>query len=83
MAWSLKGFIKALGKVDVKALEFHVGNGDFTSWAECSLKDPKLSSEIEALKKETGPQLRRDLVAAAKKRFTTLSKNAHEATQLY
>jgi len=83
MAWSLKGFIKALGKVDVKALEFHVGNGDFTSWAECSLKDPKLSSEIEALKKEKGSQLRKALVAVATKRFTTLSKNALEATQLY
>jgi hypothetical protein len=83
MAWSLKGFIKALGKVDVKALEFHVGNGDFASWAECSLKDPKLSSEIKALKKEKGSQLRSGLLAVAKKRFTTLSKNILEATHLY
>ena len=83
MAWSLKGFIKALGKVDVKALEFHVSNGDFTSWAECSLKDTKLSSEIEALKKEKGPQLRKSLVAVATKRFATLSKSVLEATQLY
>ncbi len=83
MAWSLKGFIKALGKVDVKALEFHVGNGDFESWAECSLKDKKLASEIEALKKEKGPPLRKDIIAVATKRFATLSKNALEATQLF
>jgi alpha-amylase len=83
LAWSLKGFIEALGKVDIKALEFHVSNDDFTSWAECSLKDHPLSLEIKALKKEKGPQLRRDLVAVAKKRFTILSKSAREATQLY
>jgi alpha-amylase len=83
MAWSLKGFTKALGKVDVKALEFHVGNDDFTSWAECSLKDQQLSSAIRMLKKEKGQQLRRSLVAVAKERFATLSKSALEATQLY
>ena len=38
MAWSLKGFIKAIKAVDVKALEFHIGNGDFESWAKYSLK---------------------------------------------
>lgn len=83
MAWSLKGFVKALGKVDVKALEFHVCNGDFASWAEYSLKDPQLSLEIKGLKKEKGPQLRKALIAVAKTRFTTLSKNMNEATQLY
>ena len=36
MAWSLKGFIKALGEVDAKAIEFHIENGDFESWVRIS-----------------------------------------------
>ena len=50
MAWSLKGFIKALKEVNIKAIEFHIGNGDFESWAKSSLKDKKLASELKTLK---------------------------------
>ncbi len=47
MAWSLKGFIKALCQVDSKAIEFHIQNGDFESWVRNSLKDQKLASQIK------------------------------------
>ena len=50
MAWSLKGFIKALKEVNIEAIEFHVGNGDFESWAKSSLKDKKLASELKEFK---------------------------------
>jgi alpha-amylase len=84
MAWSLKGFIKALQEVNAKAIEFHVENGDFESWAQNSLKDSKLATKIKELKdsKEKGEKLRKTLVDAAKRRYTTLSKQVQEATQL-
>ena len=47
MAWSLKGFIKALKEVDAEAIEFHVGNGDFESWAQNSLKDARISVQVQ------------------------------------
>ena len=57
---ALKGFIKALEEVNVKAIEFHVGNGDFESWAKSSLKDKKLASKIKELEssEEKGEKLR-------------------------
>ena len=83
MAWSLKGFIKALKDVDLEAVEFHVGNGDFESWAKYSLKDPKLASSIRALKDQRkGEKLRKALVDVTKKRFITQSKQVQDATQL-
>jgi alpha-amylase len=83
-AWSLKGFIKALETVDTKAIEFHVGNDDFEKWARFSLKDSKLADSIKAAKASTekGEILRQDLVATAKKRFTSQSKQVKEATEL-
>jgi hypothetical protein len=81
-AWSLKGFLKALKTVDVKALEFHVGNGDFESWARHSLKDPALAASIKALNKEKGAKLRKALVAAVKGRFAAQSKEVTDATRL-
>lgn len=84
MAWSLKGFIKALDSINIKALEFHLANGDFESWAASSLRDHKLAAEIKALKsEEEGEKLRKALVSVAKRRFTKLSKEALDATQLY
>ena len=72
MAWSLKGFIKALKEVNVKAIEFHVGNGDFESWAKSSLKDKKLASKIKEFKasKETGEKLRKAIVDVSNKSVT-------------
>jgi alpha-amylase len=84
MAWSLKGFISGLEAVDGKAVDFHVGNGDFESWVRFSLRDAKLADSIKALKKteQEGEELRKVLLAAAKKRFATQIKEVHDAVQL-
>lgn len=82
-AWSLKGFIKALTAVDLSAVEFHAVNGDFETWAQHSLKDPKLASDIKAASStQKGEKLRKTLIAAAKKRFSSQSRQVQEATGL-
>jgi hypothetical protein len=85
MAWSLKGFIKALKEVNVKAIEFHFGNGDFESWARNSLKDKKLASKIKeiAASEEKGEKLRKEIVEAATKRYITQNKELQDVTQLF
>jgi hypothetical protein len=81
-AWSLKGFIKALETVDLKAVEFHAGNGDFQKWAQFSLKDPKLAEAIQTAATQKGEKLRKTLITTATKRFITQSKQVQEATEL-
>jgi alpha-amylase len=85
MAWSLKGFAAALRKVDVKALEFHVGRGDFGPWVEHSLQDKVLSRELAKVSggKLKGEALKKALVNAATKRFNELSKQTQMATRLF
>ena len=85
MAWSLKGFIKALKDVNVKAIEFHGDNGDFESWAQSSLKDKKLASKIKEFTAlgEKGENLRKAIVDAATKRYITQSKELQDATQTF
>jgi hypothetical protein len=85
MAWSLKGFIKALKSVNIKAIEFHVSNGDFESWAQSSLKDKKLASKIKELTAsgERGEKLRKAIVESATKRYIAQSKELQDATQLF
>jgi hypothetical protein len=85
MAWSLKGFIKALKEVNAKAIEFHVCNGDFESWAKNSLKDQKLASKFKEIKdsEEKGEKLRKTIVNYAKNRYTVLNKQMQDATKLF
>ena len=85
MAWSLKGFIKAIKEVNAKAIEFHVCNGDFESWAQSSLKDQKLALKFKELKalSETGENLREKILDFAEKRFTVLIKQTQDATKLF
>jgi alpha-amylase len=85
MAWGLKGFVKALEIVNVKAIEFHVGNGDFESWAKSSLKDRKLATKLNELgaSKLSGEKLRKAIVDAAKKRYIAQNKELKDATQLF
>ncbi len=85
MVWSLKGFIKAIKEVNPEAIEFHNQNGDFESWAQNSLKDQKLASQMTKLKdsEEKGEELRQTIVDFAKKRYDTLNKQAQEATKLF
>jgi len=85
MAWSLKGFVNAAETVNAKALEFHIGNGDFESWAKCSLKDDELAAKLAEIKaaEKKGQALRRAIVNAAKKRFTTLKAQVQAATKQF
>ena len=85
MAWSLKGFLKAIKEVNVKAIEFHVSNGDFESWAQSSLKDQKLAVQFKEVKgsKERGEKLRETIIDFTKKRFATLNNQTQDATKLF
>ena len=76
MAWSLKGLIEAAKKVSVKALEFHVGNGDLEQWSKNSLRDEALTEKLAEIKASEleGDVLRKALLAAVKTRYVTLSR---------
>lgn len=68
-AWSLKGFIKALEKVDERSLRFHTLRGDFEKWAEFSLKCNRLAEEFRSIRESglSGENLRYGLLRASKK----------------
>jgi alpha-amylase len=85
MSWSLKGFIKALQTVDIKAVEFHDGRGDFESWAGHSLQDEVLKRQLKKTRtaKLKGEPLRKAIISVAEKRFTELSRQVQLATQLF
>ncbi len=85
LAWSLKGFIKSIEDVNTKAIEFHVCNGDFESWAQSSLKDQKLASEFKEIKgtEEKGEKLRKTIVNFTRKRFVALNKEAQDVTGFF
>jgi alpha-amylase len=85
LTWSLKGFLKALETVDVKALEFHNSRGDFASWAEHSLQDEVLQKQLDVIgsSKAKGEILRKRLVAAVEKRFRETSGQVQAATKLF
>jgi alpha-amylase len=85
MSWSLKGFIKALQTVDIKAVEFHNRRGDFESWAEHSLQDEVLKRQLKKIKaaKLKGEPLRKSIISVAEKRFNELSTQVRVATQLF
>jgi alpha-amylase len=76
MAWSLKGFIKAIKTVEVKAVEFHNRRGDFERWAQHSLQDEGLSHQLKEIRvsKQKGEMLRKAVITVVDKRFRKLSK---------
>ncbi|MEM3565851.1 MAG: DUF5752 family protein [Candidatus Bathyarchaeia archaeon] len=85
IAWSLRGLIKALQKVEVKSLEFHNSRGDFERWARHSLHDKVLAEKLEdiRLSKLKGQALRKALVTAAKERFNELSRQIKALTEYF
>jgi alpha-amylase len=85
MSWSLKGFLKAIATVDVRALDFHNRRGDFESWVEHSLQDEVLQGQLKTIRlaKAKGGTLRKMLVAAVQKRFSEASEQVQAATKLY
>jgi hypothetical protein len=85
MSWSLKGFLKALETVDVKALEFHNRRGDFESWAEYSLQDEILQGQLKKIRgtKVKGEILRKRLITAVEERFSDASEQVQTTTRLF
>ncbi len=85
MAWSLKGFTKALREVNVKSIEFHDSRGDFERWAEKSLHDKTLTEQLRKIRlsKLRGKMLRESLIKVVKERFNELSKQTQTATKYY
>jgi len=85
MSWSLKGFIKALQTIDMKAVEFHNRRGDFESWAEHSLQDEVLTRQLKKTRtaKLEEEALRKAIISVAEKRFNELSMQVQTATKLF
>ena len=84
IAWSLKGFLKALENVSAEALEFHSRRGDFASWAEHSPQDEILQKELQTISSfnSKGEVLRRRLVIVVKKRFDEVSQQVRDGSRL-
>jgi alpha-amylase len=85
MAWSLKGFIKALQKVNTKSLEFHSNRGDFERWAEKSLQDKELAEQLKKtrLAKVKGEMLRKILTKIVKERYNQVSRQVQKTTKYF
>jgi alpha-amylase len=83
--WSLKGFIKAVELVDVRALEFHNRRGDFESWVEYSLKDEILYEQLKRIRplRLRGERLRKKLGELLKRRFKVVNKQVQTTTRLF
>jgi alpha-amylase len=81
MAWSLKGFVKALQEVSIKSVEFHNRRRDFEKWAKISLLDDTFAKELKEvrLSKLKGEKLRRSIVKVARERLKKLSQQMQAA----
>jgi len=73
-AVSLEEFVKRIGEVNAKSLEFHFYRGDFEKWVAEVLEDGELAEEIKSLKnlKPAGDALRGQLYLIVSKRFEKL-----------
>ncbi|MBS7616122.1 alpha-amylase, partial [Candidatus Bathyarchaeota archaeon] len=85
MAWSLKGFINALKKVEMKSIEFHNDRGDLEKWAETSLQDRLLARQLRKIRlsKIKGEELRKLIVETVKKRFNKLNQLTQTITKYF
>jgi alpha-amylase len=74
-AWSLKGIVETLRKVNAKSVEFHNTRGDFEKWAEKSLQDKTLAGQFKKIRlsRLKGEQLTEAVIKVAKERFDELS----------
>jgi alpha-amylase len=85
MTWSLRGFAKALQKINIKSLEFHNGRGDLERWAEKSLQDKMLMEKLKKIRlsKIKGETLRKSVIKVAKERFDELNKEMQSAVKYF
>lgn len=77
-AASLEEFVKKIGEVNAKSLEFHFYRGDFEKWVAEVLEDTELAEEIKSLKnqKPVGDALRGQLYLVVSKRFEKLKSGS-------
>jgi predicted transcriptional regulator len=80
-AHSLQDFANKLSKVDLKAIEFHMDNGDFEAWLKC-LGDQELAKKTAVIKKKKiiGEQLRVLLHNIIEQRCQELMKLTEQTT---
>jgi hypothetical protein len=73
-AASLEEFVKKIGEVNVKSLDFHFHRGDFQKWVAEVLEDGELTEQIKSLKnlKPIGDSLRSQLHYIVSKRLEKL-----------
>jgi len=73
-AASLEEFVKKIGEVDTKSLEFHLYRGDFEKWVIEVLGDEKLAEQIKDVRNLglTGDALRLQLYGVVLKRYEEL-----------
>ncbi|MDI6846675.1 MAG: DUF5752 family protein [Candidatus Bathyarchaeia archaeon] len=85
MAWTLKGFVRALQKVNIKSIEFHNRRRDFEKWAKVSLLDDALAKELKKvrLSKLKGEKMRKSMVKVAEKRFMELNQQTQASTRYF
>jgi len=78
-AASLEEFVKKIGEVNAKSLEFHFYRGDFEKWVAEVLEDKELAEEIKGLQnlKPIGDALRGQLYLVVSKRFDMLKSEFH------
>lgn len=84
MAWTLKGFIEALQKVNIKSVEFHVRHQNFEEWAKNSLRDNTLAEQLKKIRlsRLKGEKLRKSIIKVAKERYRRLSQQI-QATKYF
>jgi alpha-amylase len=85
MAWSLKGFIRAIQRVSLKSLQFHNSRGDFEKWVEKSLQDKTLVSQLrkERLSKLDGEELRKAIIKIMQERLVNLTAQTQTITKYF
>jgi alpha-amylase len=85
MTWGLRGFAGVIEKISLKSLEFHTKRGDFEKWAEESLHDTVLTSELKKtnLAKLEGENLRKALLKVLRRRLENLSSEIQSATRYF
>ena len=80
VAWSLKGLMRTLRRVDIKSLEYHMERGDLSSWARFGLQDEMLADRLDALGSDRlkGDALRRAIEELTASRLEETGQESKE-----
>lgn len=84
-AFSLKGFLRSLQKLNKKSLEFHINSSDFERWAENSLNDKVLAEKLKQIRyqKLAGKILKKSLLQVVKERFNEVQTQSQTSTKYF